>query len=91
MTVWVRPKQGGLPQMGADLERFLAGFYGLFPEYADCLTFFQSPRFPRHLFVYVREGCSGVLPGAGQYLQKLLETAFPDAEIRLYGKAWLEV
>ena len=32
--------------------------------------------------------CGGLLPAATQFLRELLEAAFPQAEVRVYGKPW---
>lgn len=91
VTFWVRPQgEGGLPEAGDLLEGLLYSFHEFFPEYEGCLIFSQSPRLPRHVFVYARDGCSGVLPAPGRHLQGLLEKAFPEAEVKPYGKAWVE-
>jgi len=90
MTAWVRPKaEEDLPEVKESLEGLLVGFYGAFPEYQDCLRFFQSPRVPHHVFVYVNGGCTGLLPGASRYLEQMLQRAFLGSEVRLYGKAWV--
>lgn len=92
MTAWVRPVgEEILPEAGGALEGLIHGFYQTFPEYAGCLRFSQSPRAPRYVFVYVAEGCSGLLPQAGEHLQGLLGALFPQAEVRVYGKVWVGV
>lgn len=92
MTAWVRPVgEGSLPEAGRVLEGLIYGFYQTFPEYAGYLRFSQSPRAPRYVFVYVVDGCSGLLPQAGEYLHGLLGALFPQAEVRVYGKVWAEV
>lgn len=89
MTAWVCPLgDSSLPEAAEVLEGLLSTFYTAFPEYADALTFSQSPRWPCHAFVYVDEGCSGLLPEAGAYLCDLLERSFAGAEVKSYGK-WL--
>lgn len=89
VTYWVRPAGDSLPEARALLEGLLAEFYQSFPEYQGSLVFSQAPRAPRHLFIYVGSGCTGLLPGAGAHLRHLLERAFPTSEVRGYGKRWL--
>jgi hypothetical protein len=50
------------------------------------LLFSQTARPPRHVFVYVNYGCTGLLLPAGRFLQGLLQRAFPHGEVRAYGK-----
>lgn len=89
VTFWVRPKNAEpLPEARALLEGLLAIFYEAFPEYAGTLVFSQSPRSPGHVFVYVSQGCTGLLPAAGRFLQALLQQAFPQGEVRPYGRVW---
>ncbi|GIW24756.1 hypothetical protein [Meiothermus sp.] len=91
VTFWVRPQgEEPLPEARALLEGLLNIFYEAFPEYAGLLVFSQSPRPPRYVFVYVNQGCTGLLPSAGRFLQGLLEQAFPQGEVRPYGRVWLE-
>ncbi|WP_027883258.1 hypothetical protein [Meiothermus rufus] len=91
MTFWVRPAGARvLPPAKEVLPGVLEAFYQVFPEYHGSLTCIQSPRLPRYVFVCAGPGCNGLLPPAGRYLQALLERAFPGAEVRPYGKAWLE-
>lgn len=90
MTYWVRPAlEESLPEARALLEALLAEFYQSFPEYQGNLVFSQSPRRPRHVFIYVDSACTGLLPDAGAHLRQLLEQAFPGSEVRGYGKRWL--
>lgn len=90
-TFWVRPVGAEpLPEARALLEGLLAIFYEAFPEYAGALVFSQSPRPPGHIFVYLNQGCTGLLPLAGQFLQELLQQAFPSSEVRPYGRVWLQ-
>lgn len=92
VTFWVRPLEGEpLPEARALLEGLLAIFYEAFPEYAGVLTFSQSPRRPGYVFVYVNQGCTGLLPMAGRFLQELLQQAFPQGEVRPYGRVWSEL
>ncbi|GEM84252.1 hypothetical protein [Meiothermus hypogaeus] len=92
VTLWVRPKgEAPLPEARVLLEGLLATFYEAFPEYGGMLVFSQSPRLPCYVFVYVRQGCTGLYPSAGQFLQGLLQQAFPQAEVRAYGRVWQEV
>ncbi len=87
MTAWICPAEGiSLPQALEKLEGLLSDFYQSFPEYTDTLTFSQSPRSPHHAFVYVADGCSGLLPQAGAHLCALLRKSFPEAEVKPYGK-----
>lgn len=88
VTFWVHPSGESLPEAKALLDSVLQGFYQAFPEYQGSLVFSQSPRRPRHVFVYVSQNCAGLLPQAGSYLQHLLEQAFPAGEVRPYGKPW---
>lgn len=91
VTFWVRPKdEAPLPEARALLEGLLVIFYEAFPEYGGMLVFSQSPRSPRYVFVYVNLGCTGLLPPAGRFLQGLLEQAFPQGEVRPYGRVWPE-
>lgn len=91
VTFWVRPKgEEPLPEAGALLEGLLGIFYEAFPEYAGTLVFSQSLRPPRYVFVYASQGCTGLLPSAGRFLQGLLEQAFPQGEVRPYGRVWPE-
>jgi len=91
VTFWVRPLgEEPLPEAKTRLEALLAEFYEAFPEYAGSLAFSQSSRPPRYVFVYVNQGCAGLLPVAGQFLQGLLQQAFPQSEVRPYGRVWLE-
>jgi len=91
MTAWVCPPPGEtLPEAGEGLEGLMRAFYQVFPEYEGCLRAFQAPRAPRHVFVYVARDCSGLLPWAGEHLRGLLAGLFPQAEVRAYGKAWVE-
>ncbi len=91
VTFWVRSRgEEPLPEARALLESLLAIFYETFPEYTEMLAYNQSPRSPHHVFVYVIQGCAGLLPSAGQFLQGLLEQAFPQGEVRPYGRAWSE-
>jgi hypothetical protein len=89
VTYWVRPAgETPLPDASALLEGLLAAFYEAFPEYAEMLLFSQSARPPRHVFVYVNHGCTGLLPPAGRFLQGLLHRAFPHGQVRAHGKVW---
>ncbi len=91
MTLWVRPiAEEPLPEASALLESLLAAFYEAFPEYNGVLAFTQSPRQPRYVFIYASQGCTGLLPQAGRFLQDLLQQAFPGGEVRPYGKVWPE-
>lgn len=91
MTLWVRPSaEETLPEAKALLEGLLQAFYEAFPEYDGVLAFTQSPRLPRYVFVYASQGCTGLLPQAGRFLQDLLQHAFPGTEVRPYGKVWSE-
>ncbi|RIH90044.1 hypothetical protein Mlute_00164 [Meiothermus luteus] len=88
---WVRPpEEAPLPEARSTLESLLASFYQAFPEYAGALAFSQTPHPPRHVFLYVGQDCSGLLPEAGRFLQELLEQAFPQGEVRAYGRVWLD-
>ncbi|MCS7059284.1 MAG: hypothetical protein NZ849_09740 [Meiothermus sp.] len=88
---WVRPpEEAPLPEARAALESLIGSFYQAFPEYTGALAFSQAPRPPHHIFVYVDRDCSGLLPGAGQFLHRLLQGAFPQGEVRAYGRVWLE-
>ncbi|AEB12500.1 hypothetical protein [Marinithermus hydrothermalis] len=89
-TFWVRPHSSveALPAAGKLLTGLLEGFYERFPEYEGCLVYSQSPRRPRYVFVYVNGECSGLLPQAAEYLYRLLEQAFPQGEVRPYGRPW---
>ena len=90
VTYWVRPTtDDDLPDSTHLLEGILAAFYQAFPEYDQTLQFSQFARRPHFVFVYVTGDCTGLLPEAGTYLQELLESAFPKAEVRLYGKPYL--
>lgn len=92
VTFWVRPtSQEPLPEAKAQLEALLNIFYEAFPEYAGTLVFSQSRRPPGHVFVYVNQGCAGLLPSAGRFLQERLQQAFPQGEVRSYGRVWQEV
>lgn len=92
VTFWVRPKgEAPLPEARALLEGLLATFYEAFPEYGGMLAFTQSMRPPGYVFVYVRQGCSGLFPSAGRFLQGLLQQAFPQGEVRAYGRLWQEL
>lgn len=90
MTFWVKPQSSleALPEARDLVQDLLELFYEYFPEYEGCLGFSQSPRRPRYLFLYMEGPCGGLLPSATQFLKKLLETAFPHAEVRVYGKPW---
>ncbi|HEU4740408.1 MAG TPA: hypothetical protein VFS50_02270 [Meiothermus sp.] len=89
VAFWVRPKdEKDLPEAGDLLEPLLQTFYQAFPEYEGCLGGFPAPRGPHGAFVYVSGPCNGLLPGASEYLQSLLEQAFPQAEVRWYGRPW---
>jgi hypothetical protein len=89
VTYWVSPaSETPLPDSSTLLEGLLAVFYEAFPEYAGMLLFSQSARPPRHVFVYVNHGCTGLLPPAGRFLQGLLHRAFPHGQVRAYGKVW---
>ncbi|PZA08565.1 MULTISPECIES: hypothetical protein [unclassified Meiothermus] len=89
VAFWVRPKdEAGLPGAENLLEPLLRTFYQAFPEYEGCLSGFPAPRKPHGAFVYVSGSCNGLLPGASEYLQGLLERAFPQAEVRWYGRPW---
>ena len=91
VTFWVRPKaEEPIPEARALLEGLLGIFYEAFPEYGGMLVFSQSPRPPRYVFVYVKQGCAGLLPSAGRFLQGLLEQAFSQGEVRPYGRVWPE-
>lgn len=71
------------------MEGILSVFYQAFPEYDQTLKFSQFAHHPHFVFVYVTDDCMGLLPKAGAYLQELLESGFPDAEVRVYGKPYL--
>ena len=90
MTFWVKPKSSieALPEAQALVRDLLELFYEYFPEYEGCLGFSQSPRRPRSLVRYMAGPCGGLLPAATQFLRELLEAAFPQAEVRVYGKPW---
>ena len=91
VTFWVRPlDEEPLPEARARLEALLVVFYQAFPEYTGALAFSQSPRPPRYVFVYTNPNCAGLFPSAGQFLQGLLQQAFPQGEVRPYGRVWLE-
>lgn len=91
VTFWVRPLgEEPLPEARTRLEALLAVFYAAFPEYAGTLAFSQSPRPPRYVFVYVNQGCAGLFPAAGQFVQGRLQQAFPQGEVRPYGRIWQE-
>ncbi|WP_018466455.1 hypothetical protein [Calidithermus timidus] len=88
-TLWVRPpEEHALPEAREALEALLAKFYAGYPEYEGCVVLFQSPRWPRYVFAYTHSACSGLLPEAGRYLQRLLAHAFQDSEVRAYGRPW---
>ena len=87
VTYWVRPIQDDeLPDSAHLLEGILEAFYQTFPEYDQTLKFSQFARHPHFVFVYVTGDCTGLLPEAGIHLRELLESAFPTAEVRVYGK-----
>lgn len=89
VTLWVRPpEESALPEARETLRALLGEFYASYPEYEGCVAFSQSPRPPRHVFVYTQPGCTGLLPEAGRYLQSLLEHAFQGSEVRAYGRRW---
>ncbi|RDI96727.1 hypothetical protein DV704_00280 [Meiothermus sp. QL-1] len=91
VTLWVRPKgEAPLPEAQGLLEGLLSLFYEAFPEYEGTLAYSQSPRPPRYAFVYVNSSCRGLLPPAGCFLRGLLERAFPQGEVRAYGRVWPE-
>lgn len=87
VTLWVRPnEEAGLPNKA--LEFLLETFYQNFPEYEGGLVVLQAPRRPQGVFVYVSGLVGGLLPEAATYLRRLLERAFPQAEVRTYGRPW---
>ncbi|GAA5334096.1 MULTISPECIES: hypothetical protein [Thermus] len=90
MTFWVKPQSSieALPEAKDLVQDLLELFYEYFPEYEGCLGFSQSPRRPRYLFLYMEGPCGGLLPSAASFLKELLQTAFPGAEVRVYGKPW---
>ncbi len=90
VTFWVKPQSTieSLPEAKALVEGLLQVFGQYFPEYEGCLGFSQSPRRPRYLFIYIQGPCGGLYPSAASFLKELLETAFPQAEVRVYGKPW---
>ncbi|MGQ9735885.1 MAG: hypothetical protein ACUVUP_04795 [Thermaceae bacterium] len=91
ITFWVKPQSSvdSLPEAGPLLKDLLQAFYEYFPEYGGCLGFSQSPRRPRYLFIYTTGLClGGLYPEAADYLEQILRTTFPGAEIRKYGKPW---
>jgi hypothetical protein len=89
VTYWVRPtSDDDLPESAHLLEGIFEAFYQVFPEYDQTLKFSQFARRPHFVFVYVTGDCNGLLPEAGTYLRELLESAFPSAEVRVYGKSY---
>lgn len=88
-TFWVRPKPGArLPAAGPVMNQVLEAFYECFPEYQEFLDFSQSPRQPGYVFIFVKNGCSGVWNEATEFLSGLLTRAFPQGDIRVYGREW---
>lgn len=89
MTFWVKPKSSieALPEAQALVRDLLELFYEYFPEYEGCLGFSQSPRRPRYLFLYMEGPCGGSFPPPPGFCGAS-EAAFPQAEVRVYGKPW---
>ncbi len=90
-TYWLRPRRSlaSLPPAGPRVRAVLEAFLERFPEYAGCLTYSQSPRRPRYLFVYVVH-CAGLFPEAALYLEHLLSAAFPGSRVLAYGRPFRE-
>lgn len=90
MTFWVKPKSSieALPEAQALVRDLLELFYEYFPEYEGCLGFSQSPRRPRYLFLYMEGPCGGSFPPPPGFCGSSSEAAFPQAEVRVYGKPW---
>lgn len=89
MTFWVKPKSSieALPEAQALVRDLLELFYEYFPEYEGCLGFSQSPRRPRYLFLYM-EGPCGAPSRRHPVFAGAPRAAFPQAEVRVYGKPW---
>ncbi len=90
-TYWLRPREspGALPPAGPRMRAVLEAFFEAFPEYHGCLSYSQSPRRPRYLFVYVTE-CAGLFPDAADHLGRLLAAAFPGSRVLPYGRPFPE-